>query len=99
MPLLVVLFHEVENVGLDPFRRARVHAELQGELVGRLESDAPDVQAELIGIGLEDMKGPLAVLAVDLGGQAGRDVVGLEEDDQVANVAVLFPGPSGSPRA
>ncbi len=94
VPLLVVLLEYIEDVGLDPFERRRVHAELEGELVGRLESDAPDIQAELVGIRLEDREGPVAVLAVDLRGQARRDAVLLEEHDQVADVLVLGPGPA-----
>ena len=92
--LLVVLFEYIEDVGLDPLERGRVQAELEGDLVGGLESDAPDVEAELIGVGLEDREGPLAVLPVDLRGQAGRDAVLLEEHDQVADVLVLGPGPA-----
>ena len=94
MPLLVVLLEDIKDVGFDPFERGRVQAELEGELVGGLEPDAPDVEAELVGVRLEDRERPVAVLPVDLRGQAGRDAVLLEEHDQVADVLVLGPGPA-----
>ena len=94
MPLLVVLLEYIKDVGLDPLERGRVHAELEGDLVGGLEPDAPDVEAELIGVRLEDRERPVAVLPVDLRGQARRDAVLLEEHDQVADVLVLGPGPA-----
>ena len=92
--LLVVLFEYIEDVGLDPLERGRVHAELEGDLVGGLEADAPDVEAELVGVRLEDRERPVAVLPVDLRGQARRDAVLLEEHDEVADVLVLGPGPA-----
>ncbi len=95
--LLVVLPEDIEDVGLDPVGRGRVHAELEGDLVGGLEADAEDVEAELVGIGLENGERPVAVLAVDLRGQARRDAVLLEEHDQVPDVPVLGPGPPDLP--
>ncbi len=92
--LLVVLFEYIEDVGLDALERGRVHAQLEGDLVGGLEADAPDVEAELVGVRLEDRERPVAVLPVDLRGQARRDAVLLKEHDEVADVLVLGPGPA-----
>ena len=92
MALLVVLLQQVQQVGLDPLRRAGIDAQLEGDPVSRLEADTPDVQAELVGIGLEDLVGAGPVLAVDFVGQGRGDAVLLEEDDQVADIGVLGPG-------
>ncbi len=90
--LLVVLFEYIKDVGLDPLDRAGVHPELEGDLVGRLEPDPPDVKAELVGVLLQDRERPVPVLPVDLRGQIRRDAVLLEEDNQAADVLMLGPG-------
>ncbi len=92
MALFIVLLQEIEKIGLDPLRGPGIDAQLEGNAVGRFETDAPDIEAELIGVGFKNLIRARPVLAVDLIGQVGGDIMLLEEDDQVADVGVLGPG-------
>ena len=68
-------------------------SQLDGERVGGAEAHAVDVALERVGILADGGERILAVLAVDLDRQPRRDLVALQEEHQIADLALL--GPAG----
>ena len=73
-----------------------------GDLVGRLEADAPDLAGQAVRLLGDDRAAVVAELLVDPHRQRGRDAVALERRHHLADVALLGPGggdPTGPDRA
>ncbi len=70
-----------------------------GDLVGGEEADAVDIARQSVGILAHDVDGIVAVIFVDLGGQAGGDAVALEKEHHFLDGPLLFPGLGDHPRA
>ena len=66
-------------------------AQLAGRGIGRHEADAPDVHGQTVGVLAHHVEGLAAVGAVDAHGIGGRDAVGLQKEQQVADAPVLGP--------
>ena len=67
-------------------------AQVVGDFVGGLEADAVNVVRQAIGIGLDEIDRGVAVLFVDLDGEAGVDAVALQEQHHLLDGFLLVPG-------
>ena len=81
----------VGDTGTNTDHRRLFDAELHGDRVGGLESDAPDVSREPIGILGHDLDGVGAVSLVDPHGASGADRMAVQEDHDLANDLLLGP--------
>ena len=64
---------------------------LGGYAVGCLETDAPDVICQFIGIGLDGINAFFSVLTIDFGSVCGTDSITLQEEHHVLDVLLLLP--------
>src|SRR5262245_46146471 len=81
----------VEQGGAGTCRRRRVDAESAGQLVGRLEADAPDVRGKTVRVLADDAHSLVAVGLVDADGPLRAEAVRLEEEHDVADGLLLAP--------
>ena len=79
-PSPLSFLQDVAHGGPGPQRRGAVDAEPLGQLVGRLEADAPDVGGQAIGVVPHELDGLVAVGLVDADGPRRADAVRLQED-------------------
>ena len=85
------LLQHIEQPGLDAQGVILGKAQLAGRGVGRHEADAPDVHGQAVGVLAHHVEGLAAVGAVDAHGIGGRDAVGLQKEQQIADAPVLGP--------
>ena len=92
MTLPVLFFLEqVKHARLGPLRGRRLDPEVPRDLVGRLESDAEDVEGQAVGVLLHDRDGALFVLLVDPDGVGRRHAMRLKEEHHVLDSTLLRP--------
>ena len=91
MALAGQFLQRVLDGGPGPIGTVAVDAQPGGQLVGRLEADAPDVVGELVRVLLDLGDRLLAVGAVDADGPAGADAVLGQEEHDLADFLLLFP--------
>lgn len=85
-------FEGVEEAGAEALGGGFFDAHVGGDVVGGFEADAVDVVGELVGVGLEDFEGLVAVGAVDALGAGGADAALVEEDHDVVHGFLFHPG-------
>ncbi len=96
-PWSVASRKRMEEAGPHAGHRRR-DAELRGDLVRRLEADAPDVAGEPVGVRSPSM----AIVAVgleDADGARGADAMAVEEDHDLAHRLLFVPGGLDRPAA
>ncbi|OPY06773.1 MAG: hypothetical protein A4E68_02212 [Syntrophaceae bacterium PtaB.Bin095] len=91
MPFVGQFMKDVKDTRGGPQVRILGKTELPGNLVGRDEADAVDIRGKAVGVLLDNLNGLLAVLLEDLGGIAGADTMGLEEDHDGPDLLLLLP--------
>ncbi|MEZ5987587.1 MAG: hypothetical protein R3F30_00370 [Planctomycetota bacterium] len=85
---------DVEQAGLAPLERLGGDAELAGDLVGPLEADADELLGQAVGVGLEHPRRLGAPGRQDALGQPRRQAVAVQEQQDLAQVALLGQGPT-----
>ncbi len=65
--------------------------EPHGQRIGGAEANAVDITLQRIRILTDDLLGFLAILLIDLGGEARRDIVALQEEHDLADILLLRP--------
>ena len=85
-------FHGVEDAGVEAGRGVVGEAEVDGDAVGGLEADAVDLAGDAVGLLLKNLAGLGAVFLDEFNALAGSDAVGLKEDVELAESALLVPG-------
>jgi hypothetical protein len=93
------LAHDVEQSGLHPLGRGRLHPQVAGDAVGDLETDAPDVDRKAIRIPAHHRDRVLAVAPVDAHRVRARDPVPAQEHHDVLDLALPDPGVGDAARA
>jgi hypothetical protein len=92
VPLLLQALQGEEDPGLEPRRGVVGEAQVDRDLVGRLESDSLDLAGDPVGLVRQDRLRLGAVLLDQLHALARADPVGLEEDVELALRALAVPG-------
>ena len=92
MALVGRLAEDVGHARGHPLGRVVGDPQLAGDLVGRDEADAVDVARQPVGVGLDDVDRIIAVLLVDLHGQASGHVVALQEQHHLFDLLLFGPG-------
>ena len=92
MPLLLERLHGEEDPRLEPRRRVVREAEVDRDLVGRLEADPLDLPGDTVGLVRQDSLGLRAVLLDELHALARAHPVGLQKDIEFALGALAVPG-------
>ena len=92
VPLLLERLQRVEDAGVEPGRRVVGKAQVDGDPVGGLESDPFDLPGHAVGLRQEHGPGLRSVAVHELHALRRRDAVGLEEDVDLAQHALLLPG-------
>ncbi len=82
----------MQESGLNPPGRGRRNAQTHGDPVGGLEADPEYVEGEAVRVLLDHRDRLVPVGLPDPGREGGRDSVGLEENHQISNFALLDPG-------
>ena len=83
------------HAGQSVMRQTKAH----GQRIGGAEADAVDVTFQRIRILADDLLGFLAILLIDFGGEARRDIVTLQENHDLADILLLRPALARSGRA
>jgi hypothetical protein len=91
VPLGAELLQDVAQGGAGAQRRGAVDAEALGQLVGRLEAEAPHVGGQAVRVGPHQLQRALAVGLVDAHRPRRADAVRLEEDHDAAHRLLLLP--------
>ena len=81
-----------EQAGVEAGRGVVGETEVDRDLVGGLETDAVDFAGHPVGFGQEDLLGLRTVFADQFHALRGRDAVGLQEDEDLAQRALVVPG-------
>ncbi len=85
------ILQRLEHARLNARRAVFFDAQLLRDAIGGLESHAPDVEGQPVGLPRDDVDGVLAVALVDASGERGARAVRLEEDHDLADRALLLP--------
>src|SRR5581483_11467769 len=91
VPFLAGLLQHIAKGGASAQRRSAVNAEPASQLVGGLETKAPYIGSQAIGIAFDQLDGLLAVCFVDAHRPAGADAVRLQKDHDVAHRLLFLP--------
>ena len=91
MALFLEGFHRVEEAGVEPGRGVVGETEVDGDLVSGFEADAVDIAGDTVRLGGENGLSLGAVGVVELHALASRDAVGLEENIEFAEGALVVP--------
>ncbi len=90
--LLLQRLERVEDAGVDPGRGIVGKAQVDGDAVRRLEADALDLAGHPVGLGQQHRLGLAAIAVHELDALGGGHAVGLQEDVDLAQGALLVPG-------
>ncbi len=89
----------VQRARLEARGRVRRDADRLGDLVGRLEADAPDLARQPVGLLAHHPPAVIPEALVDAHGEGRGHAVALERRHHLADVALLLPGSGDAARA
>ena len=91
VPFLAELLQPIAQGGPGPQRRGTVEAQSDGQFVGRLKTDAPDVGRQAIGVGPHQIHSLFAVRLIDAHRPGRADAVRLQENHDASHGFLLTP--------
>ena len=92
MALFGGLVQHIGDATFRPQRRIQWNAQALGNLVGGKKADAGDIHGQPIGIFPDHFEGGLAVVFENARGKGRADPMTAQEDHELADVLLVFPG-------